>query len=63
MYTHRLLARRSTQEVKYDPHRICHKFLCSKTGKNLKELFFSLLFILVYKMCLFSSKKAVSKIK
>ena len=31
--------------------------------KNLNWLCFSLLFILVYKMCLFSSKQTVSKIK
>ena len=31
--------------------------------KNLKQLYFSLLFILVYKMYIFSSKKIVSKVK
>ena len=31
--------------------------------KNLKQLYFSLLFTLVYKMYIFSSKKIVSKVK
>ena len=39
-----------------------HQFFCGKTKKCKIALFF-LLFILVYKMYLFKSKKNVSKIK
>ena len=76
VYTHKLWARRSTQGVKNDPHRFAilnnhitvtylrfiknTKFYVVKQ-KNLRWMYFSLLFILVYKICLFSSNKTVSK--
>ena len=77
MYTHGSYARRSTQGVKSDPHRYFHlkqacnsyifkiyqkhQFLCGKIEK-FEMAVFSLLFILVYKMCPFSNKTTIQKV-